>query len=77
MFNNETSLDTFVKNVDNFLAPGGTFIGTTLNKKHVIDLFRQHKSTTVQRFKDGVLIWKIEALYPHHNNYTPLNTYGN
>ena len=57
MFKDELSLDTFITNVDNFLAPGGTFIGTTLDKKFVIDLFRSNNSDVVKRYKDDVLLW--------------------
>lgn len=47
--------------MDSLIAPGGTFIGTTLDKKNVIELFNEEKSDKVERSKDGVLMWKIEG----------------
>lgn len=63
MFENENKLNTFCKNVDDVLKPGGYFIGTCLDGLKVANLL--DKSETGKRIgeQDGNVLWMVEKKY--------------
>ena len=59
-FKDNTTLDNFVYNVNNHLAPGGYFIGTCLDGKRIKAAFAEAKTDRLQGEKDGRMIWMIQ-----------------
>lgn len=59
-FENDTTLDNFVKNVARFLKPGGYFIGTCLDGSTVRNALE--RSPVLTGAKDGRLVWQIKKV---------------
>ena len=79
MFKDEERLDKFIENVDNLIAPGGTFIGTTIDKESIVELFNERQKNIVESYKEEILLWRIEGQYERkaESNWEPKNIYGN
>jgi hypothetical protein len=67
LFENETTLDNFIYNVDTYLKPGGYFIGTCLDGHIVKDKLRHlKKGQSIQGTRDERVLWNIKKLYSNN-----------
>jgi hypothetical protein len=74
MFENETTLNNFVKNVNSVLNVNGYFIGTCLDGFLVSEKL---KNTNVIKGEiNGKTLWKIEKKYNEFNKDKPLDNIG-
>ena len=86
MFENESTLDNFVNNLDLILKPGGFFFGTSLDGSKVNNKFKinennlkllgNSKSNKIKGEIDGRLLWSIEKLYDTYNDNEPFKNIG-
>lgn len=60
-FDKEDSLDNFVWNINNFLKPGGYFVGTTMDGESVKNMLK--KKNEVSWEIDDRTVWKITKNY--------------
>lgn len=63
MFENDTKLKTFCKNVDDVLKPGGYFIGTCLDGVKVANMLDNSSNGKKIGEQDGNVLWMIEKKY--------------
>lgn len=60
------TIESFLKNLDMILVPGGYFIGTYMDGQLLDDAFRKSKVATnesIQGHINGRIIWKVKKLY--------------
>ena len=62
-FENEITLNGFLKNVSDNLKKGGKFIGTCFNGDRIFKALEKSYSGVLQEFMDGKPIWKINKKY--------------
>jgi len=74
MFENETSLNNFVKNVNSVLNVNGYFIGTCLDGFLVSEKLKNMNE--IKGEINGKTLWKIEKKYNEFNKDKPLDNIG-
>ena len=74
MFENETTLNNFVKNVNSVLNVNGYFIGTCLDGFLVSEKLKN--TNEIKGEINGKTLWKIEKKYNEFNKDKPLDNIG-
>jgi hypothetical protein len=68
-FENETTLDNFIYNVDTYLKKGGYLIGTCLDGYRVKDKLKNiNKEQEIQGKIDDRVLWNIKKLYSNNKD---------
>jgi hypothetical protein len=68
-FENETTLDNFIYNVDTYLKNGGYLIGTCLDGYRVKDKLKNiNKGQEIQGKIDDRVLWNIKKLYSNNKD---------
>ena len=73
------TIESFLKNLDMVLVPGGYFIGTYMDGRLLDDAFRKNKVATNESMQgqiNGRIIWKVKKLYDSLDPKDPSRNIG-
>jgi SAM-dependent methyltransferase len=76
-FKNESTLDTFLNNVDRVLKPGGYFMGTCMDG-FLVDRMLNDKALgeSVEGAQEGRVLWRVTKAYDEFDTANPRNNFG-